>query len=130
MSDCLSFISSLWFLGGVRCWQVQRRRPCACADLINLYRAAPLRLALLLHARLTAREGWGSSWLRQIGYARLLIPITATHPTRPTHPKERRKPCLRHLDVICCSESRPAARGHAQESATAQSPAFGRPQRS
>jgi hypothetical protein len=50
------------------------RRPCACDDRISLYPAAPFRLAILLHARIIAREGWGSSSRRQVGYARSANP--------------------------------------------------------
>src|SRR3981189_21565 len=61
----------------------------ACDDRISLYPAAPFRLATLLHAWTIAQEGRGSSLTRQTGWPDLRIPITATPPTRPTHPKER-----------------------------------------
>ena len=43
----------------------------SCDDRINLYPAAPFRLATLLHAWMIAREGWGSSFERQVGSANL-----------------------------------------------------------
>src|SRR5215472_18175232 len=47
-------------------------RPCyevhgACDSRINLYPAAPIRLAKVLLAWTIAQEGWGSSFERQIG---------------------------------------------------------------
>ena len=47
-------------------------RPCyevhgACDNRINLYLAAPIRLAKVLLAWTIAQEGWGSSFERQIG---------------------------------------------------------------
>ena len=47
-------------------------RPCyevhgACDNRINLYPAAPMRLAKVLLAWTIAQEGWGSSFERQIG---------------------------------------------------------------
>src|SRR5215813_2637185 len=47
-------------------------RPCyevhgACDNRINLYPAAPIRLAKVLLAWTIAQEGWGSSFERQIG---------------------------------------------------------------
>ena len=62
----------------------------ACDGRISLYPAAPFRLATLLHAWTIAQVGRGSSLTRQTGWPDLRIPITATPPTRPTHPKERR----------------------------------------
>jgi hypothetical protein len=62
----------------------------ACDDRISLYPAAPFRLATLLHAWAIAQVGRGSSLTRQTGWPDLRIPITATPPTRPTLPKERR----------------------------------------
>ena len=47
-------------------------RPCyevhgACDNRINLYPAAPIRLAKVLLAWTIAQEGWGSSFERHIG---------------------------------------------------------------
>ncbi len=42
----------------------------ACDVRINLYPAAPIRLAKVLHAWTIAQEGWGSSFERQIGKRR------------------------------------------------------------
>src|SRR5215470_16585600 len=47
-------------------------RPCyevhgACDNRINLYPAAPIRLAKVLLAWTIAQEGWDSSFRRQIG---------------------------------------------------------------
>jgi hypothetical protein len=39
----------------------------ACDNRINLYPAAPIRLAKVLLAWTIAQEGWGSSFKRQIG---------------------------------------------------------------
>src|SRR5262249_55521715 len=67
-------------------------RPCyevhgACDNRINLYPAAPIRLAKVLLAWTIAQEGWGSSFERQIGMAsaNLRCGHTATRLTRPTH---------------------------------------------
>jgi hypothetical protein len=50
--------------------QVLLRSPGACDVRINLYPAAPIRLAKVLHAWTIAQEGWGSSFERQIGKRR------------------------------------------------------------
>ena len=42
----------------------------ACDVRINLYPAAPIRLAKVLHAWTIAQKGWGSSFERQIGKRR------------------------------------------------------------
>src|SRR5215468_10097645 len=67
-------------------------RPCyevhgACDNRINLYPAAPIRLAKVLLAWTIAQGGWDSSFRGQIGKgADLRCGHTATHPTCPTHP--------------------------------------------
>jgi hypothetical protein len=53
-------------------------RPCyevhgACDNRINLYPAAPIRLAKVLLAWTIAQEGWDSSLGRQIGKCRFAI---------------------------------------------------------
>ena len=53
-------------------------RPCyevhgACDNRINLYPAAPIRLAKVLLAWTIAQEGWGSSFERQIGKCQFAI---------------------------------------------------------
>jgi len=83
-----------------------------CDDRISLYPAAPFRLATLLHAWMIAREGWGSSFGRQIGSANLRCGPTATHPTRPTRPKERQNRCAlpNHLVRIAPCGTKPCSR--------------------
>src|SRR5262245_17466831 len=54
-------------------------RPCyevhgACDNRINLYPAAPIRLAKVLLAWTIAQEGWGSSFERQIGKCQFAMP--------------------------------------------------------
>ena len=48
---------------GRSCYEVHG----ACDNRINLYPAAPIRLAKVLLAWTIAQEGWGSSFERQIG---------------------------------------------------------------
>jgi len=60
----------------------------SCDDRITLYPAAPLRLATLLHARTTAREGWGSSTQRQIGQAKSAMVFASHTPDPPNAPTE------------------------------------------
>jgi hypothetical protein len=51
---------------GRSCYEVHG----ACDVRINLYPAAPIRLAKVLHAWTIAQAGWGSSFERQIGKRR------------------------------------------------------------
>jgi hypothetical protein len=61
----------------------------ACDVRINLYPAAPFRLAKVLLAWTIVQAGWDSSLERQIGKEHhLRSGPTVTHPTRPTHPIE------------------------------------------
>ena len=94
----------------------------SCDDRINLYPAAPFRLATLLNAWMIAREGWGSSFGRQIGG----VPICDADPQPHIRPAQRARrsvrtvvPCL----IIYWLGSHLAAPGRARGNAKARSPA-------
>src|SRR3546814_19428553 len=67
-----------------------------CDDRITLYPAAPIRLAIILHAWTIARDGWDSSQGRPLGQAKPpglysrppSAPLTPPrrNGTRPCHP--------------------------------------------
>src|SRR5262245_21989533 len=57
-----------------------------CDNRINLYTAAPIRLAKVLLAWTIAQEGWGSSLGRQIGKCRFAIRFYSHTSDLPTHP--------------------------------------------
>jgi hypothetical protein len=62
----------------------------SCDDRITLYPAAPLWLATLLHARMIAREGWGSSSQRQIGEAKSAMGFASHASDPPNAPLKER----------------------------------------
>ena len=58
----------------------------ACDVRINLYPAAPIRLAKVLHAWTIAQEDGAHLSNGRLASADLRCGLTATHPTCPTHP--------------------------------------------
>jgi hypothetical protein len=63
---------------GRSCYEVHG----ACDNRINLYPAAPIRLAKVLLAWTIAQEGWGSSLERQIGECRSAM-LAYSHTSDP-----------------------------------------------
>src|SRR5262249_45068362 len=79
-------------------------RPCyevhgACDDRINLYPAAPIRLAKVLLAWTIVQEGWDSSLERQSGKSRSAKPPTR-HTSAPPDPPDWGVGTQRRVDVI------------------------------
>ena len=69
-------------------------RPCyevhgACDNRINLYPAAPIRLAKVLLAWTIAQEGWDSSLGRQIGKCRFAMLSYSHTSDPPRHTRDR-----------------------------------------
>ena len=71
----------------------------ACDVSINLYPAAPIRLAKVLLAWTIAQEGWDSSFERQIGKCRFAMP-TYSHTSDPPDTPDRGVGTQDTVDVI------------------------------
>ena len=80
-------------------------RPCyevhgACDNRINLYPAAPIRLAKVLLAWTIAQEGWGSSFKRQIGKCQFAMRANSHTSDLPDTPRLGWVGTQRTVDVI------------------------------
>ena len=71
----------------------------ACDNRINLYPAAPIRLAKVLLAWTIAQEGWGSSLERQIGKRQFAM-RTYSHTSYPPDTPDWDVGTQRTVDVI------------------------------
>src|SRR5262245_5947337 len=93
-------------------------RPCyevhgACDNRINLYPAAPIRLAKVLLAWTIAQEGWGSSFERQIGkcqFAMQTYSHTSDLPDTPDWWCRNSAHCRRYRVRIAPCGTRPCSR--------------------
>jgi hypothetical protein len=80
---------------GRSCYEVHG----ACDVRINLYPAAPIRLAKVLLAWTIAQEGWDSSMGRQIGKCRFAM-LSYSHTSDPPDTPDWVAGTQRRVDVI------------------------------
>src|SRR3546814_14196910 len=83
-----------------------------CDDRITLYPAAPIRLAIILHAWTIARDGWDSSQGRPLGKAKP-PGLYSGHTSDPLTRRSRKGTGTGH-PVICRSEVRHVEPNHAR----------------
>src|SRR5215510_13370968 len=84
-----------------------------CDIRINLYPAAPIRLAKVLLAWTIAQEGWGSSFRRQIGKRRSAMPTyshTSNPPDTPDWGGRNSAQCRRYRVRVAPCGTRPCSR--------------------
>src|SRR5215510_4607302 len=94
---------------GRSCYEVHG----ACDVRINLYPAAPIRLAKVLHAWTIVQEGWGSSFRRQIGKRRSAMPTyshTSNPPDTPDWGGRNSAQCRRYRVRVAPCGTRPCSR--------------------
>src|SRR5215813_3804199 len=94
---------------GRSCYEVHG----ACDVRINLYPAAPIRLAKVLLAWTIVQEGWGSSFRRQIGKRRSAMPTyshTSNPPDTPDWGGRNSAQCRRYRVRVAPCGTRPCSR--------------------